>query len=175
MIGLDFEKLVVDLCERTQSRYYGKYRGLVTDVNDPDKLGRIKATVDSITQGKELEWAFPVVPFAGAAHGLLLLPKVGDGVWIEFEAGVLSRPLWTGCWWGKGDLPSPNGPKKRFLITEEGLQILLDDDTKTLQLKHPGGGEITMKNNSILIKLQSAAIELTPAGVSVNNGALEVK
>jgi uncharacterized protein involved in type VI secretion and phage assembly len=175
MIGADYEKVLIDLHERVTTRVYGKHRGIVTRVDDPDKLGRIKSTVDTVYNGEELEWATPAVPFAGAKHGLLLLPKPGDGVWIEFEAGVVARPIWTGCWWGKNDLPTPNGPNQRVLTTPEGLQIVLDDDNKVLQMKHPGGGEITMKDSSIVIKLGSASIELSSSGVSVNNGALEVK
>jgi len=52
---------------------------------------------------------------------------------------------------------------------------VLDDDGKKLQLIHPGGGEITMTDTSIAIKLGSASIELSASGVSVNQGALEVK
>lgn len=175
MLGADYERLLIDVHERVSTHFYGKYRGVVTNPDDPDKMGRIKATVDAVYAGEETEWALPAVPFAGAKHGLLLLPKKGDGVWIEFEAGLVSRPIWTGCWWGKNDLPTPNGPNKRVLTTPEGLQIVLDDDSKTLQLKHPGGGEITMKDSSITIKLGKSSIELSSSGVSVNNGALQVK
>jgi uncharacterized protein involved in type VI secretion and phage assembly len=175
MLGADYERLLVDLHERLTNRYYGKHRGIVTDATDPEKMGRIKATVDTVYAGQETDWAMPAVPFAGAKHGLLLLPEPGDGVWVEFEAGLISRPIWTGCWWGKNDLPSPNGPKKRVLTTTKGLQIVLDDDSSMLQLKHPGGGEITMKDTSITIKLGTSSIELSAAGVNVNSGALQVK
>jgi uncharacterized protein involved in type VI secretion and phage assembly len=175
MLGPEYERLLVDMHERMTTRFYGKHRGIVTNVDDPDKLGRIKAKVDSVYAGKETEWAVPAVPFAGAKHGLLLLPETGDGVWIEFEAGIVSRPIWTGFWWGNNDLPSPNGPHKRVLTTPKGLQMVFDDDSTTLQLKHPGGGEITMKDSSITIKLGSSSIELSLSGVSVNNGALQVK
>ncbi len=175
MVGTEFERLLVDLDEHRRTHFYGKHRGVVTDADDPEKMGRIKARVPAVYGDEESQWCLPAVPFAGAKHGLLLLPKVGDGVWIEFEGGLPSRPIWTGCWWGDGDLPSPNGVNKHVLTTPEGLQIVLDDDGKKLQLIHPGGGEITMTDTSIAIKLGSASIELSASGVSVNQGALEVK
>jgi hypothetical protein len=172
----DFEKITVELDEYRRSHYFGKYRGIVTDSDDPENMGRIKATVAAIYgDTKESPWCLPAATFAGNAHGLLLLPKKGDGVWIEFEAGNISHPVWTGCWWGKKDLPDPKGVAQHVLTTPKGLQIVLDDDAPKLQLLHPGGAEITMTDSSITIKIGSAQIELSSSGVSVNSGALEVK
>jgi hypothetical protein len=55
------------------------------------------------------------------------------------------------------------------------MQIILDDDARELSLKHPGGAEITLSDSSITIKLGPAKIELSTTGVSVNDGALEVR
>jgi hypothetical protein len=148
----------------------------VTTSDDPDRLGRVRAHVPAI-YGDEQDspWCVPVVPFAGDAHGLLLLPKPGDGVWIEFEAGNISHPLWTGCWWANGELPEPNGVNQYVLTTPKGLQIVLDDDASELKLIHPGGGEITIAATKITVAIATAKIELSAAGVSVNNGAMEVR
>jgi hypothetical protein len=171
----DFEQIIVELEEYRRNHYFGKYRGVVTNPDDPENMGRIKAQVPSIYgDQQDSPWCLPVAPFAGDAHGLLLLPKVGDGVWIEFEAGDISYPLWTGCWWAKGELPGPNGVNQHVLTTPKGLQIVLDDDASELQLIHPGGGQITIADSSITIKIGTSQIELSSAGVSVNNGALEV-
>jgi len=37
--------ILAQLIERVESKYFGKYRGVVTDNQDPDNLGRIKAKV----------------------------------------------------------------------------------------------------------------------------------
>jgi len=172
----EFEGLLVELDEHRRSHYFGKYRGVVSDPDDPEKMGRIKAQVPSIYGDEEdSPWCLPVAPFAGDSHGLFLLPKKGDGVWIEFEAGNISHPLWTGCWWGKDELPDPKGVNQHVLTTPKGLQIVLDDDAKKLQLLHPDGAEITMTDSKITIKIGSSQIELSSSGVNVNNGALEVQ
>src|SRR6185436_7968308 len=155
------------------SRLYGKYRGIVTDNNDPDNQGRIKAQVDALN-GAETYWALPVSPFAGDSHGLVLIPEVGSGVWIEFEAGDSNRPLWTGSWWASGAMPSDGGVKKRALVTSNGHKLVLDEDGSIVQLKHSGGAEITMTDTDITIKFQSAQIVLSATGVNINNGAFTV-
>lgn len=161
--------------ERDNTRYFGKYRAIVTDVKDPDNMGRIRAKVPAVYgDGEASDWAFPVVPFAGRDYGLFLLPEVGDSVWFEFEGGDIEHPLWTGCWWRKGDLPDPKGPAQRVLTSMTGMQLIFDDDAKELSLKHPGGAEIVLADSSITIKLGSKQIEITSTSVNVNSGALEV-
>ncbi|HEX9898504.1 MAG TPA: phage baseplate assembly protein V [Candidatus Methylomirabilis sp.] len=168
------EKLVADLTETVQGRYYGKYRGIAEDVQDDENLGRIIAKVPSVYGDANSPWALPAVPFAGQGHGFVVLPKKGDGVWIEFEGGNPSRPIWTGCWWARGEMPSPGGPEERVLVTPEGLKLVLDDAQKKLQLLHPGGAEITLTDKNITLKIGSTKIVLSAAGVNINNGALKV-
>jgi len=72
--------------ERTE-RYYGKYRGIVTDNEDPRGLGRIRARVPEVLGDVETGWALPCAPYAGDGSGQFTVPSPGAGVWIEFEAG----------------------------------------------------------------------------------------
>jgi type VI secretion system secreted protein VgrG len=95
------ENLLEQLLERLDQRYYGKYRGYVADVDDPQKLGRIQARVPRLLGETLTGWALPCAPYAGPDQGFFTVPDVGSGVWIEFEEGDLSRPIWTGSWWGK--------------------------------------------------------------------------
>lgn len=175
MTTMNQEQLLVHLAEQSQSRYFGKYRGVVRDVDDPETLGRIVAQVPEVFGEEDSPWAFPVVPFAGPGHGLVLLPETGDGVWIEFEAGDLSRPLWTGGWWGSGEIPSPGDTQTRVLVTSGGHKLIMDDRNQKLQLLHSGGAELTLTNTDITIKINSAQIVLSAAGINVNNGAFQVR
>jgi hypothetical protein len=171
----NLEQLVVELAQEVRHRYFGKYRGIVRDVNDPESLGRIVAQVPSVLGDEDSPWALPAVPFAGASHGLVLLPQPGDGVWIEFEAGNAARPIWTGCWWGSGEMPSPGGPDERTLVTPQGLKVVLDDAGRKLQLVHPGGAEITLTETDITLSVTGAKIVLSAAGISMNDGAYTVR
>ncbi|SDZ14933.1 hypothetical protein SAMN05444365_10629 [Micromonospora pattaloongensis] len=106
------EDLVAQLLERLDQRYYGKYRGYVHAVDDPDNLGRIRAIVprllgDSTPTG----WAMPTAPYAGPDQGFFAVPEPGTGVWMEFEEGDLSKPIYSGAWWGSpggGDIGGPD-------------------------------------------------------------------
>ncbi len=86
-------------------RYYGKYRGIVLEVRDPQRLGRIRATVPALAE-VELPWALPCVAGAGPGSGHLVLPPVGAAVWIEFEAGEIDDPIWSGGYWLAGEAPA---------------------------------------------------------------------
>lgn len=108
MAEQEMERLLVELNEAVHSRFYGKYRGIVTDNDDPENLGRIRARVPEVLQDVISGWALPCTPYAGSGTGQFTVPPLDAGVWIEFEAGDVSRPIWSGCWWGAGELPEDN-------------------------------------------------------------------
>ena len=64
------EQLVVELAEQTRQRFYGKYRGIVQDNNDPSNMGRIKANVDEVLGSQVSPWALPCTPYAADTDGL---------------------------------------------------------------------------------------------------------
>ena len=73
-------------------RFYGLYRAVVFDNSDPDNLKRIKVRIPQVLGSQVTGWAWPKTP-----SGLVLaVPPVGQGVWIEFEGGDPSFPVWTG-------------------------------------------------------------------------------
>ena len=99
---MTLEDLLKLFDERVRSRFYGKYAGVVTDVDDPTGIGRVRAKVPAVL-GEEVVsgWALPCAPFGGGHdRGFFFLPEVGDTVWIEFAEGDPSRPIWVGCFWG---------------------------------------------------------------------------
>lgn len=171
----EHEELLVNMAETMRSRYYGKYRGVVSDVDDPDKLGRIKAQVPEILQEEISPWALPAVALAGAGHGLVLIPEVGDGVWIEFEAGDSSRPIWTGGWWGPNELPAPGDTKVRALVTTAGHQFFFDDDKKEIHLLHSGGAELKMTDDDVTLTIGQSEFKMTSDDISFKNGTTEIK
>lgn len=141
----DLQKTVVQLIEKVERRFYGKYRGFVVDNEDPEHLGRLKVTVPSVLGPDVVTgWASPCTPYGGAANqGCLFIPEQESGVWIEFEEGDLEFPIWVGSFWSKPDgnseLPKPNkvdgkeeddvqAPVTRKIIkTLKGHSIQLED------------------------------------------------
>jgi len=176
------------LVERVGSSYFGKYRGIVTDVDDPLNQCRIRATVPAVLGEATSGWAWPAAPFAGDQHGMVMLPTVGSGLWMEFEAGQLDNPIWSGAWWAAGQRPKPQGNGVRVIVSEHGHSVILDDEADELKLVHAGGPQITMSSSEIVLKcglceirigntsitLNDGIIKVGPAGVSLVNGAMSL-
>lgn len=163
--------------------FYGKYRGVVTDNDDPLMTGRVRAKVPDVTGDQESGWALPCAPFGGSGMGFFAVPKVGAGVWIEFEHGDPDYPIWSGCWFGSlAEMPpqllSPPSPaKKVMLITAGGHTILLDDTPGVggITLETAGGQKIVLNSQGIEINNgKEGTIKLAGPQVSINGGALEV-
>jgi hypothetical protein len=137
---MTLEQSVASVLERQTDRFYGKYRGLVLVNVDPQNQGRIKAVVPEVLGVVPTNFCLPCTPYAGALAGFFTVPMVGAGVWIEFEAGDVNRPVWTGCWWGTAQIPiNENGTPAQFtskvLRTDTGLMISLDDATQSITFK----------------------------------------
>ncbi len=163
--------------------FFGKYRGIVSDNQDPLMTGRVKAKVPDVLGEDESGWAMPCAPFGGSGVGFFALPTVGAGVWIEFEHGDPDYPIWSGCWWGSlAEMPPtllvpPPASKKVMIVTAGGNSITLDDTPGIggITLQTSSGQKIVM--NALRIQIddgQGGSINLLGPQVSINNGALMV-
>jgi hypothetical protein len=113
--------------------------------------------------------------------GLFTIPPNGANVWVEFEGGDPDYPIWSGCFWGLGEVPALPALAEMKVLKTDSITMTLSD--------LPGIGGFTLEVNPpavpIPVKLVcdasgvelthgAASIKLTPASVSINNGALEV-
>lgn len=169
----EHEDQLAELVQWRKSHRFGKYRGKVEAVEEGDKLGIISVTVPAIW-GKDrvIEKVRPCSPFAGGKHGFVAIPEPGDGVWVEFEAGNTSLPIWTGFWWADGKMPEPKGKLVRSFITTKGHKLLLDDDANEVTLLHAGGAEMKMTDGDITIKIGDSSVKLTKTDITMQAGAV---
>lgn len=75
--------------------YAGLYRANVEDSMDPQARSRVKVSVPSV--GLQSTWAEACL--AGGANAGLRganMPSPGTRVWVMFEGGDASRPVWMG-------------------------------------------------------------------------------
>jgi uncharacterized protein involved in type VI secretion and phage assembly len=163
--------------------FFGKYRGVVTDNNDPMMIGRVRARVPDVTGDADSGWAMPCAPSGGKSTGFFAVPPTGAGVWIEFEHGDPDYPIWAGCWWGgQSEMPSklispPPAFKKLMIVTEGGHSILLDDSPGSggITLQTSGGAKLVLNDQGIEIDNgKGGKVKLSGSQVSINDGALEV-
>jgi hypothetical protein len=167
--------------EEPRAQYFGKYRGTVSDNVDPLKRGRLQVLVPAVL-GDVPTWAMPCVPYAGPNLGFYTIPEVGTGIWAEFEAGDVSFPIWSGCFWNDGDIDSADSdPKIKFLKTTK-FTLRIDDGNSEIIIKNDSDSEITLTAQEILHKSSSVKqeaaggrkTELSSASFKVNDGSVEV-
>ncbi|CAB1080587.1 hypothetical protein D1AOALGA4SA_8267 [Olavius algarvensis Delta 1 endosymbiont] len=169
-------RLVSLFQEKVENRYYGKYRAVVTDNEDPEMRGRLMVHVPSLLGETEIGWAMPCLPYGGGADlGFYMVPEAGDGVWVEFEAGRISYPIWSGTWWAREEGPQgaegdDPAPARKLIKTAGGHLIQLDDSD--------GSESITiLDKDGNLVKMNAEAIEINAdtrdVNVSGNNVTVE--
>lgn len=176
----DQDRMIDDVVGMLTRRFYGKYRGKVVDNADGTRRARLEVQVPAVL-GETSVWAMPCVPYAGPGAGLFALPPVGAAVWVEFEAGDVSYPIWTGCFWRDGDIPDADaGPAIKFLRTER-ISIRIDDDAGTIEIKVADGAALTLSVTALEAKAQTVTTEsgtkktdLTPTSLDVHGGAFSV-
>jgi len=160
------EEAVVRLARQSEERRFGKFRGTVTDNQDPDKRGRLRLLVPSVLGNEETDWALPCLPYGGGAgYGLFMVPANNAQVWVEFEEGDIHRPIWTGVFWQQGsDVPtdaSRSDPTNQLWQTPAGHILELDDKSgdEHIRLHHKGGAEAVIdKDGSISLTDQQGAV-----------------
>lgn len=170
------------------TRIYGKYAGHVVDNRDPGEMGRVKVKAPAILADQEI-WAMPCVPYAGDRVGFHFIPAVGAGVWVEFEAGDVSRAIWSGCYWVKGQLPteatSPDikliaTDKARFKIDDSAAEVVIENQDEA---RTTWGTEVTtevspsthtVSADGVVSESSPGKVEVGAGGVTINNGAFKV-
>jgi len=164
-----------------ERRFYGKYRGIVTNNKDPLAQQRIKAIVPDVLGKRETGWALPCSPYAGINVGMFFLPPTMANVWIEFEKGDPDFPIWTGCFWGTNDVPptlkNPLNAANLKVIKTMTSEITIDDSrppSGEITLKLVSGQKVRISGTDMEINNNIVHIKLTPASVMINNGNLQV-
>jgi uncharacterized protein involved in type VI secretion and phage assembly len=168
---MDNDRLLLDVAERIRTRFFGKYRGVVTQV-DASTM-RVKAKVPSVLGAQDTGWAMPCVPYAGPQVGFAFLPEVGSGVWVEFEGGDLSMPIWVGCYWHTGETP-PEAKEDAKAIVTKTVKIILDDGQTKSTVEDTNKNTVTLDSNGIAFERNGQNVKIEAARVAVNGGALEV-
>ena len=176
-------------------RWYGAFPALVTDIVDPEGLGRVMIALpwSPDTAGARYEtWARLATFMAGNNRGSWFIPDVDDEVLIVFEGGDPRRPYVIGSLWNGKDTPpeSMDGAGKNFkkvLRSRNGVKLTMDDTDGREQfiLETPGGQKLTLKDgpgaveivdsNGNSIKMEASGITITAsAKVTINASQVAV-
>ena len=128
--------------------YFGKYRAKVVDINDPERRGRIRVLCPKVLGSAKSAWCEPCIPIAYDLGGDFALPKLGEFVWVEFESGSPSKPIYTGGLWSTNKTPSPTYNEKERLITWGKCKLEMNESTDTIKIS-VGSSVIIINEGSI--------------------------
>jgi uncharacterized protein involved in type VI secretion and phage assembly len=170
--------------DEADARCYGVVVGVVTNNQDPEKLGRVQLRLPWMDEKVQSPWARVASPMSGKDRGLWLLPEVDDEVLVAFEHGSPDTPyVLGGLWNGQDTPPATNEDGKndeRFLKSRSGHVIRLSDksgeehieivdksaknkiviSTKDDSITVEASGDITIKAGGTL-KLSGRDVEVT--------------
>jgi uncharacterized protein involved in type VI secretion and phage assembly len=176
-------------------RHFGVYPAIVTDIVDPDDLGRIQVKLPWLGTDGDRDvraWATLLTPYADDDQGFFVLPAVDTQVVVAFEAGDLRRPYIVGSAWnGKEAMPeSPaqandkrlvktragsllefddtEGAPKVTVSTQSGHTLVLDDGQQEVTLRHANGCVITLNAGGQVEVRANATVEITASAVNVH-------
>jgi uncharacterized protein involved in type VI secretion and phage assembly len=177
-------------------RHFGIYPALVTDIVDPDSLGRIQVKFPWLGNGgggRDVRaWATLCTPYADDNEGIEVLPAVGTQVMVAFEAGDLRRSYILGaCWNGSEKLPEApasannkrlwktrsgsllefddaEGAEKITLSTKSGHKLRFDNATQEVKITHSNGCVITMNAGGQIQIQANATVEVTASALNVH-------
>lgn len=140
------------------------FLGRVTDVEDPESLGRVKIKFDWLGEGMETVWARIAFPHAGQDRGWVALPEIDDEVLVAFDRGAPEHPVIIGSLFNGKAKPPPEvtakPPEVRMLSTIGGNQILFSDKKGAEQII------ITTKDgaNTVLLTMDGPGITVESKG-----------
>jgi len=169
--------------------------GIVDDLEDPEKLGRVRVKLQHL--GGELsDWAYLVTPMAGNDRGMFYRPEKGDQVLVAFAHGDPRFPYILGSLWSKTDPPPADdgkpvdnnwrfvksrsghivklddtkGAEKIEIIDEGGqLKVTLDSAKKKIQVVNDGGDtEVTASTGNIKVSASAGQVKVEGMTVEVS-------
>ena len=166
------ETLLDDLLDWIARHHFGKYRGVVKGTEDPAKRGRIEVEVPAVLGDRKV-WAMPCVPYAGDGVGMYFIPPEGAGVWVEFEGGDPSFPIWSGCFWADEQVPGDADPNIKLLKTAIA-ELKVDDSSKDVVFERADGAKVTA-NDGRLAEAGDSSLDLAGSDATLSQGSASVK
>ena len=112
-----------------ETRYYGKYRAIVRDVDDPERRGRIRVECTAVLGTSISAWCEPCIPYATDFAGDFYVPPVNEGIWVEFEEGDPNKPIWNGGWYRIDSSPLQKDSKQdqyRYIVFKDSVLRMSD-------------------------------------------------
>ena len=160
---------------------HGTVVALVTNNDDPRKLGRMKLKFPWLSDSYESDWVRMVQVGAGPDSGAVFLPEVNDEVLCAFEFGDVRRPYVIGALYNGKDRPrlgdglvDAGKVRRRGFVSRTGHRIVLfDSDQKSGIALISADGKLRVSLNQT--KGQIHIHSRGPVTIDTDSGAISIK
>ena len=165
------------------SLQHGLTLAVVTNINDEEKLNRVKCLPIENENKEETDWCYVMAPLGGKQCGQFFFPNVNDLVVLGYLGGDSHRPIVLGaCWTPRFPPPytieggkvynfsikTPGGTELLFydepekqkvtLTLPSGAVLSIDEEKQAVSLKDRGGEnalEMDLKGGTVSLKAKS--------------------
>lgn len=144
----------------SKTRRPGLALAVVTNINDEQKLNRVKCLPIENENLEETDWCYVMAPLGGKACGQFFFPNVNDLVVLAYLGGDPHRPLVLGAIWNTEVKPPytiQDGKVYNFSIkTPGGSELLFYDEPKKqkVTLTLPSGAVLSIDDGAQAVALQ---------------------
>jgi uncharacterized protein involved in type VI secretion and phage assembly len=173
-------------------RVHGVVQALISNVDDPERLGRVKVMFPSLDPTAESPWARVAMPGAGNERGIVWLPEVGDEVLVAFLHGDPRFPyVIGGLHNGQDKMPgtpvdggqvvartmvSRNGHRVELHDGDDAVTIATGDGKHRIVLDQKGGKIVIETSGDVEVASDAKLSVRAPNGMTFeSSGALELK
>jgi uncharacterized protein involved in type VI secretion and phage assembly len=139
--------------------------GIVTRVDDPDGLGRVRVQLPACADIESV-WLEVLLPAAGRDKGFVALPDVDDRVLVLFSHGDLARGVVLGALFGDQAPPDAGiaeGRVRRFLLrSPSGHSLCLDDARQELRVQDARGSRLEFTPDTLRLHAKTDLVIEAP-------------
>lgn len=145
--------------------------GQVTDVSDPDGLGRVRVSLPALGD-LDAGWLAVLCPGAGSGRGLVVLPDTGDTVLVGLPRHRPADGVVLGSLYGTVPPPDPgvvSGAVRRWSMrTAAGHTIAVDDDAGLVRVENQRGSFLELGPDKLRLHAATdLVIEAPGQGITV--------
>jgi len=160
-------------------KYYGKYPGVVKKNAAPENgnhRGELEVEVSGILEdgsGKNEQRSIVVVAKPCFPPGFFFVPEVGAHVWVEFAAGDINVPIWTGVWYPTDKSPKttkgefPKKGEKVIRSAPDGHTIELNNEDGSIRVQDTHGNVILLDQSGITLEAKAIVLKVKDSTPSI--------
>jgi uncharacterized protein involved in type VI secretion and phage assembly len=140
--------------ETRTGKIYGVVIGVVTNNQDPEKIGRVKVRFPWLDDTDESYWAPVATMMAGKDRGSWFLPEVDDEVLVAFGHGDVRFPYVVGAFWNGVDTPPRDNAdgknNERVIKSRIGHELIFGDEDgkEKVEIKTKAGHQLLLDDTS---------------------------